>query len=58
MEQNLIKIMAKELATKVNKIVNIPLIGEEDEQQFFELVILMVLDILVSKLGSKFAVQK
>ncbi len=54
MDPNLIKALAKELAGKVNRVVDIPLIKEEDEEAFFELVILMLLDILFSKLGGRF----
>jgi len=51
MDNELIQALAKELATKVNKLINIPLVKEEDEQAFFEMLILMLLDIVLSKLG-------
>jgi hypothetical protein len=51
MNNELLKVLAKELAVKVNKAVNIPLVKEEDEQAFFELIILMLLEIVFSKLG-------
>lgn len=51
MDNELIQAMASELAAKVNKIVNIPLVSEENEQAFFEMIILMLLDIVLSKLG-------
>ena len=54
MNKELLKEMAKELARKVNKVVNIPLISEEDEEAFFELVIMMLLDIVLTKLGPAF----
>jgi hypothetical protein len=52
MDSEMIKAMAAELAAKVNKLINIPFIKEKDEQAFFELIILMVLDLVLSKLGS------
>jgi hypothetical protein len=51
MNNELLKTLAKELGTRVNKAVNIPLVKEEDEQAFFELIILMLLEIVFSKLG-------
>lgn len=53
MNREMLQEMAAELAKKVNKVINIPLIGEEDEEAFFELVIMLLLDIVLSKLGSK-----
>jgi len=58
MDQEVIKALARELAAKVNAAVNIPLIKEEDEQAFFEIVILMMLELLFNKLGFKFALEK
>jgi hypothetical protein len=49
MNNELLKILAQELATKVNSIVNIPFLTEEDEEIFFQLVILNVLQIVMSK---------
>ena len=54
MDTDLIKALARELATKVNKVVDVPLIREEDEQAFFELIILIVLELVFNKLGFKF----
>lgn len=51
MNSELIQALAKELATKVNGIVNIPLVDEEHEQAFFELLIVILLQILLNKLG-------
>ncbi|MDI9528699.1 MAG: hypothetical protein QM233_02065 [Candidatus Cloacimonadota bacterium] len=51
MNSELIQALAKELATKVNGIVNIPLVDEEHEQAFFELLIVILLEILLNKLG-------
>jgi len=53
MDSTLCKQLAKELATQVNKMVNIPLIKEEDEQAFFEMVILLILEMIMSRLGIK-----
>jgi hypothetical protein len=43
MNTDFIKLLAKELATKLNALINIPFIKEEDEQVFFELVVNIVL---------------
>ena len=43
MNTDFIKLLAKELATKLNNLVNIPFIKEEDEQAFFEVVVNIVL---------------
>jgi len=51
MNTEFLKVLATELATRINKMVNIPLVKEEDEQVFFEMVVMMVLEIIVSKLG-------
>ncbi len=58
MDQAIIRALAMELATKVNGMVNIPLVKDEDEQAFFELIILMVLEIVFNKLGFKYNVEK
>jgi len=47
--QEQINAMAKELATFVNKIVNIPFVSEAEEQFVFELVILKALQLIMSK---------
>ena len=57
MDQELLKSLARELAQKVNKVVNIPLIREEDEEAFFEIVILMMLDLVLGKLGGKYKLR-
>ena len=54
MDNELMKQMAKELATKINAMVNIPLVSEENEQAFFEMVILMLLDLVISRLGKSY----
>lgn len=51
MNNELMKAMAKELATKINRAVNLPLISEENEQAFFEMIILMVLELVLSRMG-------
>jgi len=51
MNADFIATLAKELATRINNVVNIPLLREEDEQQFFELVVSMILEIALAKLG-------
>jgi len=51
MNTDFIKTLAIELATRINKLVNIPLVKEEDEQKFFEMIVMMVLEIVISKLG-------
>ena len=51
MNTDFIKELAKELATKLNSILNIPLIKEEDEQKFFELVTMIILELVFSKLS-------
>jgi hypothetical protein len=53
MNTDFIKTLAIELATRINKLVNIPLVNEEDEQKFFEMIVLMVLEIVISKLGKE-----
>ena len=50
MNNEVMEMLAKELATRVNKAVNLPLINEENEQAFFELIILMVLDLVFSRM--------
>lgn len=50
MSNEMMRALAKELASRVNNAVNIPLISEENEQAFFEMIILMVLELVFSKL--------
>jgi len=49
MNNEMMQMLAKELATRVNKAVNIPLISEENEQAFFELIVLLVLDLVLAR---------
>ena len=57
MNENLLKELARELATKVNNLVDIPIIGEDDEQAFFELIILLMLELIFNRLGFKNVVE-
>ncbi|MDD2230219.1 MAG: hypothetical protein PHY48_12500 [Candidatus Cloacimonetes bacterium] len=45
--------LVKELATRINKVVNIPLINEHNEQVFFELVVAILLDIFLSEIDKQ-----
>lgn len=49
MNTDLIQQLAKELATQINKIVNIPIVSEEQEQAFFEMVVKMVLQLIFAQ---------
>ncbi len=56
MNTDFITVLAKELASKLNHLINIPFIKEEDEQVFFELVVNIVLGAVLTnldKLGEK-----
>lgn len=48
MSSTLNKTLARELATKINKVINIPLMNEKEEQILFELIILVILDIFLN----------
>lgn len=50
MSENVSRVLAKELASKINRMVNIPLISEEDEQVFFEMVVYILLDLFMDSL--------
>ncbi|MFO8144460.1 MAG: hypothetical protein R6T89_01835 [Candidatus Syntrophosphaera sp.] len=58
MDQEILKALAKELATRVNNAVDIPLVNEEDEQALFELIILIVIELIFTKLGFKFSIEE
>ncbi len=45
--------LVKELATRINKLVNIPLINEQNEQVFFEMVVAILLDIFLGELDKQ-----
>ncbi|HOD60064.1 MAG TPA: hypothetical protein PKH17_04900 [Candidatus Syntrophosphaera sp.] len=51
MNENILHSLAEELAQKVNKALNIPVLNEKQEQVFFEMVILLLLELLVNKFG-------
>ncbi|MDD4223946.1 MAG: hypothetical protein PHD87_08100 [Candidatus Cloacimonetes bacterium] len=57
MNENLLKELARELGTRVNKLVDIPFIKEDDEQAFFELIILLLLEVIFNRLGFKNVVE-
>jgi hypothetical protein len=42
--------LAKELATQINHLVNIPFVNEEEEEIFFRLVVAKVLEISFGQL--------
>lgn len=45
--------LVKELANRINKLVNIPLINEQNEQVFFEMVVAILLDIFLGELDKQ-----
>ncbi|HOR30349.1 MAG: hypothetical protein GX869_06335 [Candidatus Cloacimonetes bacterium] len=51
MNENMLHNIAEELAKKVNKALNLPILNEQQEQAFFEMVILLLLELLINKLG-------
>ncbi len=53
MNTEFISTLAKELATRINSAINIPLLKEDDEQKFFEMVVMVILDIVLAKLGKE-----
>jgi len=53
MNTDFIKTLAVELATRINQLVNIPLVKEEDEQKFFEMVVMIILEIALAKIGKE-----
>ena len=46
-------ILIKELANRINQLVNIPLINEQNEQTFFELVISILLGIFLDEVDKQ-----
>jgi len=46
-------ILVKELATRINQLVDIPLINEQNEQAFFELVLSILLGIFLDELDKQ-----
>jgi len=57
MNNELLKELARELASKVNNLVDVPLVNEEDEQAFFELIILLLLELIFNRLGFKNVIE-
>ena len=55
MDQETIKTMARELATLVNRLVNIPFMKEDEEQIVLELILLKALQLVMGKGISKLA---
>jgi len=43
-------VLVRSLATRINELVNIPLINEENEQIFFELVVSILLQMFFNTL--------
>lgn len=43
--------LVRELATRINKVVNLPLVNEQNEQAVFELVIGILLGFFMDELG-------
>ncbi len=43
--------LARELAARINKLVNIPFVNEEQEQYFFEMIVVLVLEILLKHIA-------
>lgn len=57
MDNVLLKELARTLATKLNDLVDIPFVKEEDEQAFFELIVLIVLELIFGRLGFKMNIR-
>ena len=53
MNEELLAQIAAALAERVNAAVDIPLVAEEDEQEFFQLVILITLQLVLELIGFK-----
>lgn len=51
MNTEMLKPVAVEVARKLNTIVNIPFISEEQEQAFFEMIVLLVLETVMVEFG-------
>ena len=50
--------LAKQLATKINDKVNLPFLNEEQEQAFFELVVMTLLEMTLGRLLTFLEPQK
>ncbi|HPI26247.1 MAG: hypothetical protein KBB33_04285 [Candidatus Cloacimonetes bacterium] len=53
MNNEIITPLAKELANRINNAVNIPFVSEEQEQYFFEMIIVLVLDTLLGQISKE-----
>lgn len=42
--------LARELAKQINRVVNLPFMNEEEEELFFQIVVLKVFEIVLGKL--------
>ena len=51
MNETLLKQIAALLAERVNQAVDIPFVAEEDEQKFYELVVLILLRMILDLIG-------
>jgi len=45
--------LTKELATRINKLLDIPLINEQNEQAFFEFVLSFLLNVFLEELDKQ-----
>jgi hypothetical protein len=45
--------LARELATRINALVDIPLVSEENEQVFFELIVAILLQLFFDTLDTE-----
>nr|MDK2851083.1 hypothetical protein [Candidatus Cloacimonadota bacterium] len=52
MDNDIYNPLVRDLADRVNKIVNIPLVNEENEQIFFELVVTILLQLFLDTLDN------
>ena len=48
-----ISILAKELAAKLNGLIDLPFMNEEEERLFFEYIVIKVLEITTQLLGKQ-----
>lgn len=53
MNTDFIASLAKELAGQINRVVNIPLVTEENEQAFFEMVVMLILSAVLEQFDKK-----
>ncbi|MCK9557423.1 MAG: hypothetical protein PHO85_06220 [Candidatus Cloacimonetes bacterium] len=44
------QVLVREIATRINELINIPLINEKNEQIFFELIVNILMQILLNAL--------